>query len=182
VHNLDIMNWVLGSHPIRAVAGVGGRQVRTGEQYGHVFDHFAVEFEYPGDIRVYSQARQINGCENLVEEAVVGTLGKSNGKNLISLRNGTRWRFREKEAGNPYQQEHENLIASIRAGKPINEAAAVAESTMTAILGREAVYSGKSITWDDAMTSTARLGPEEYSLGSYPTPPVPMPGKYVLSG
>ena len=77
VHNLDVMNWVLGTHPIRAVAAVGGRQVRTGPQYGQVFDHFAVEFEYPNDVRMFSQARQINGIDNIVGEAVVGTHGTS---------------------------------------------------------------------------------------------------------
>lgn len=177
VHNLDIMNWVIGSHPVRAVAGVGGRQVRTGKQHGHIFDHFAVEFEYPDGVRVFSQCRQINGCDNLVEEAVVGTFGQSNCKNSIVTRRGGIWRFRGKDP-NPYRQEHEDLIASIRAGQPINVAKAVAESTMTGILGREAVYSGKAVDWETAMKSTHRLGPEKYELGPYPTPEVAMPGRY----
>jgi predicted dehydrogenase len=178
VHNLDIMNWVLGGHPVRAVAAVGGRQVRTDPKFGQVFDHFAVEFEYPGDVRMFSQARQINGCDNLVEEAVVGTGGTSNCKNYVSAKGGSRWRFRGPDP-NPYQQEHEDLIASIRSGKPINEARNVAESTMTGILGREAAYGGKAITWDEAMQCTKRLGPDKYDLGaSYPTPPVAMPGAY----
>lgn len=177
VHNLDIMNWVLGTHPIRAVSGLGGRQVRVGERHGHIFDHFAVEFEYPGDIRMFSQARQINGCDNLVEEAVVGTLGASNCKNSIKPKQGQAWRFRGQDP-NPYRQEHEDLIASIRAGSPINEAQAIAESTMTGILGREAVYSGKAVAWDEAMKSTKRLGPEKYEFGSYPIPEVAMPGSY----
>jgi predicted dehydrogenase len=177
VHNLDVMNWVLGSHPIRAVSGLGGRQVRTGKQYGHIFDHFAVEYEYPGGVHVFSQCRQISGCDNRVEEAVVGTLGESNCKNLITPRKGPAWRFRGDEP-NPYQQEHQDLIASIRAGAPINEAQAVAESTMTGIIGREAVYSGKAVDWDRAMQSTRRLGPERYEFGPYPTPEVAMPGRY----
>jgi len=97
VHNLDIMNWVLGAHPVRAVSGVGGRQVRTGPQHGHIFDHFAVEFEYPGEVRMVSQCRQTNGCDNKVEEAVVGTLGQSNCKNIIKPKQGEGWRFRGKE-------------------------------------------------------------------------------------
>jgi myo-inositol 2-dehydrogenase/D-chiro-inositol 1-dehydrogenase len=177
VHNLDIMNWVLGSHPVRAVSGLGGRQVRTGEVHGHIFDHFAVEFEYPGGIRMFSQCRQINGCLNLVEEAVVGTGGTSNCKDSIRAKSGQRWRFRESEPS-PYRQEHADLIASIRDGNPINEAQAVAESTMTGILGREAVYSGKAIEWDAAMKSTTRLGPAEYKFGPYPVPEVAMPGRY----
>ncbi|MCR4412354.1 MAG: Gfo/Idh/MocA family oxidoreductase [Thermoguttaceae bacterium] len=180
VHNLDIMNWVLGSHPVRAVSGLGGRQVRTGPEHGHIFDHFAVEFEYPGGVRVFSQCRQINGCDSKVEEAVVGTLGASNCANSIRVKKGESWRFRGKDP-NPYHQEHENLIASIRAGQPINEAQAVAESTMTGILGREAVYSGKAVEWDEAMKSTTRLGPDKYEFGPFPTPPVAMPGRYRFS-
>jgi predicted dehydrogenase len=177
VHNLDVMNWVLGAHPVRAVSGIGGRQVRTGKQHGHIFDHFAVEFEYPGGVRMFSQCRQINGCDNLVEEAVIGSKGESNCKDRIVPKSGDAWRFRGR-APNPYRQEHEDLVASIRAGQPINEARNVAESTMTAILGREAVYSGKAVEWDVAMQSTRRLGPQRYELGPYPTPDVAMPGTY----
>jgi predicted dehydrogenase len=180
VHNLDVMNWVLGAHPIRAVAGLGGRQVRTGKQHGHIFDHFAVEFEYPGGIRMFSQCRQINGCDGKVEETVVGTKGLSNCKDRIQPKTGDAWRFRGRDP-NPYRQEHEDLVASIRAGAPINEAQNVAESTMTGILGREAVYSGKAIDWDVAMQSTRRLGPERYEFGPCPTPEVAMPGTYRFS-
>ena len=145
VHNLDVMNWVLGAHPIRAVAGLGGRQVRTGKEHGHIFDHFAVEFEYPNGVRMFSQARQINGCDSMVEEAVVGTQGHEQLHRTASSRRRARPGASAARTPNPYQQEHEDLIASIRAGKPINEAQAVAESTMTGILGREAAYSGKAI-------------------------------------
>jgi myo-inositol 2-dehydrogenase/D-chiro-inositol 1-dehydrogenase len=177
VHNLDVMNWVLGAHPLRAVSGLGGRQVRTGKEHGQIFDHFAVEFEYPGGVSMFSQCRQINGCQNIVGETVVGTDGTSNCQDRIRSKSGKRWRFRQKEPS-PYKREHEDLIASIRAGNPINEAQAVAESTMTGILGREAVYSGKSLDWDTAMKSTHRLGPAHYEFGPYPIPEVPMPGRY----
>lgn len=177
VHNIDIMNWVLGAHPVRAVSGIGGRQVRTKPVHGHIFDHFAVEYEYPGGITMVSQARQINGCQNIVSEFVAGTGGTSNCANQINPRNGDRWRFRERE-GSPYRQEHEDLIASIREGKPINEARNMAESTMTAIIGREAAYSGQAVDWDTAMASTKRLGPERYELGPYPVPEVALPGIY----
>jgi predicted dehydrogenase len=177
VHNLDIMNWVLGAHPIRAISGLGGRQVRTGDRHGHIYDHFAVEFEYPGGISMFSQCRQINGCHNMVEEAIVGSAGRSNCRNSIEPKSGERWRFREREPS-PYQQTHEDLIDSIRIGKPLNEAQANAEATMTGILGREAVYSGQAIEWEKAMQSEQRLGPDKYALGPYPIPPVPMPGIY----
>ena len=177
VHNIDIMNWVLGAHPLKAVSGLGGRQVRTGKQHGHIFDHFAVEFEYPGGVSMFSQCRQINGCRNMVGETVVGTHGTSNCSNLIRPKSGETWRFREREPS-PYRQEHVDLITSIRDGNPINEAQAVAESTMTGIIGREAVYSGQEVQWDTAMKSTKRLGPQTYQLGPYPTPDVAMPGQY----
>ncbi len=180
VHNLDIMNWVLGAHPIRAVSGLGGRQVRTGDRHGHIYDHFAIEYLYPGGISMFSQCRQINGCHNMVQEAVVGTAGSSNCKDVIEPKGGERWRFRER-ARSPYQLTHENLIDSIRIGKPLNEAQANAEATMTGILGREAVYSGQAIDWDKAMQSEQRWGPDHYALGPYPIPPVPMPGIYRLT-
>lgn len=180
VHNLDIMNWVLGAHPLRAVSGLGGRQVRVGERHGHIFDHFAVEFEYPGGVSMFSQCRQINGCASTVGEVVVGTAGTSNCANTIQPKSGEKWRYRERELS-PYRQSHEDLIASIRAGQPLNAAQSVAEATMTGILGREAVYSGQAIQWDDAFKSTTRLGPERYELGAYPIPPVAMPGVYRMS-
>jgi len=179
VHNLDVMNWVLGAHPVRAVSGIGGRQVRTDAKYGNIYDHFAVEFEYPNGVTVFSQCRQINGCLNIVGEFVMGTKGHSDCRQTIQA--GTeRWRYRGPNP-NPYEQEHLNLIASIREGQPINEAEAVAYSTMTGILGREAVYSGQAISWDDAMQSTTRLGPDKYEFGPYPVQPVPMPGRYRFS-
>ena len=89
VHNLDVMNWVIGTHPIRAVSGLGGRQARVGDRQGHIYDHFAVEFEYPGGITVFSQCRQINGCDNIVGESVVGTKGTSNCSDRIETK-GTR--------------------------------------------------------------------------------------------
>jgi predicted dehydrogenase len=178
VHNLDIMNWVLQAHPIKAVSGLGGRQVRIGERHGNIFDHFAVEYEYPGGISMFSQCRQINNCKGTVGEMVVGTLGTSNCRDRIQLKGEEKaWRHRKRDA-NPYQQCHQDLIDSIQRGKPINEAQAIAESTMTGIIGREAVYSGQPIEWDKAMTSTTRLGPEAYEFGDYPIPEIAMPGTY----
>jgi predicted dehydrogenase len=180
VHNLDVMNWVLGTHPIRAVSGLGGRQVRHGDRQGHIYDHFAVEFEYPGGIAVFSQCRQIDGCRNIVGEEVIGTNGRSNCADRIEVKGGERWRFRG-PSPSPYQQEHRDLIASILAGNPINEARTIAESTLTGILGREATYSGQAITWDEVIRSRTHLGPAEYKFGPYPIPPVAMPGQYKFA-
>ncbi|MBU6403029.1 MAG: twin-arginine translocation signal domain-containing protein [Verrucomicrobia bacterium] len=99
----------------------------------------AVEYEYPGGVRVFSQCRQINGCDNRVNEALVGTQGVSDCHTVIQPRQGENGRFKAKEA-NPYQQEHADLIAGIRAGRPLNEARQVAESTLTGIMGRDSAY------------------------------------------
>ena len=159
VHNLDIMNWVFNAHPIKALA-LGGRQTRPNQNYGHIYDHFAVEFEYANGARVFSQSRQMNGCEGKVEEAVVGTKGTSNCKDWIRATDKKlAYRFREQDV-NPYQQEHQDLIDSIRQGKPLNEAKTVAESTLMAIMGWESAYSGRSVVWDELFKSTRQLGPE----------------------
>jgi hypothetical protein len=126
---------------------------------------------------MFSQCRQINGCDNKVEEAVLGTKGFSNCNNTIVVRGGQSYRFREQDV-NAYEQEHLNLINSIRAGKPLNEAKAFAESTLTGILGRESAYSGRTIEWEQLIKSETRLGPAKYEFGSLPFPEIPVPGKY----
>jgi predicted dehydrogenase len=179
VHNLDVMNWAIGAHPVKALA-MGGRQARPNKNYGHIYDHFAVEFEYPNGARMFSQCRQMNGCEGKVEEAVVGSKGTSNCKDWIRPKDGQLWRFRDKET-NPYQQEHQDLIDSIRAGKPLNEAKTVAESTLAGIMGRESAYAGRGIEWEEALNSKNRLGPEKCEFGPVPFPEVPMPGQYKFA-
>jgi predicted dehydrogenase len=184
VHNLDIMNWGFNTHPLKAL-GMGGRQVRTQQVHGHIFDHFAVEFEYPNGARMFSQCRQINGTEGRVEECFVGTKGMAavtnfGGNCYIKNHDGRMWRFRGPDV-NAYQQEHQDLIASIRSGQPINEAKNVAESTLVGIMGRESAYSGQTVEWEQALNSKLRLGPEKYEFGPYPVPPVAMPGKYRFS-
>lgn len=183
VHNLDIANWVLGTHPLKAY-GMGGRQARQHPIHGHIYDHFAIEFEYPDGVRVFSQSRQMHGCEGRVGEGFLGTKGTAwlaDGNNLILPKGGPNFRTRSSEDTNPYHQEHQDLIASIRAGQPLNAAKAVAETTLTGIMGREAAYSGQTIEWEDALNSKTRLGPEKYEFGPLPFPPVPMPGDHRLA-
>jgi predicted dehydrogenase len=178
VHNLDVINWAMNAHPVKALA-MGGRQARPNKNYGHIYDHFAVEYEYANGARMFSQSRQMNGCEGKVEEAVVGSKGISNCKDWIRPKTGQVWRFREKEV-NPYQQEHLDLINSIRNGTQLNEARAIAESTLTGIMGRESAYSGRSVEWDEILNSERKLGPEKYEMGDLPFPDVPMPGQYKV--
>lgn len=177
VHNLDVINWAMAAHPVRCV-GMGGRQVRISKDYGNIFDHFAVEYEYPNGAHVQSFCRQIPGCENNVSEQVVGTNGRWNS-------NGYRFDGKYKrrvriEERNPYEQEHIDLINSIRAGKPLNELRQVAESTLTAIMGRMSAYTGKAVTWDEALNSKQNLLPEKLAFGPLPTPPVAVPGQTEL--
>ncbi len=178
IHNLDVVNWAVNAHPLRAVS-LGGRQVRTSPAYGNIFDHFATELEYPNGVHVTSMCRQIPNCENNVSEAVVGTKGAWESRGY-RFSGSTKYRFREKEV-NPYVQEHIDLIASIREGKPLNELQRVAESTLTAIMSRMSAYTGKAVTWDEALNSTQDLMPATLAFGPLPTPPVAVPGQTALS-
>ncbi len=179
LHNIDVINWAMQAHPIKAY-GMGGRTVRTDAEFGHIYDQFCVEFEYEGGARLTSMCRQIDGCSDNIGEAVAGAKGTSNCQSIITGDTPWRWPARDKFR-NPYEQEHVDLIESIRAGKPLNEAQQVAESNLTAIMGRESAYSGKSIDWDSAMESKLDLSPAKFEFGPLPTPPVPLPGKYKFA-
>ncbi len=179
VHNLDVCNWAIGSHPIKCF-GMGGREVRTAPKYGHIFDHFAIEYEYPNGVVMQSYCRQIDGCKNQVAEGIHGSTGRAwtGGGTRIIGKNA--WQFTEKNP-NPYVVEHKDLIASITGnGKYLNEAKRVAESTLTAIMGRMSAYTGKELTWEDALNSELDLSPPAYEFGSLPTTEVAVPGKTPL--
>jgi len=173
VHNIDVMNWAFDATPVK-VMGMGGRQVRTAPEYGNIFDHFAVEFEYPNGVRVASQCRQIKGCADRVEEKIVGAKGQAFGYGEIL--GPSAWKF-EGDEPNPYVVEHADLIASIRAGKPLNEGRRIAESTMCAIMGRMSAYTGRALSWEWAMNSSKLdLTPKTMAFGPNPVDPVAVPG------
>ncbi|MDX2065014.1 MAG: Gfo/Idh/MocA family oxidoreductase [Fimbriimonadaceae bacterium] len=176
IHNLDVCNWAMQAHPVKAVS-LGGRQVRTDAAYGHIFDHFATEYEYANGVKMLSMCRQIDGTASRVSEHIVGSKAKSNAQTAIW--GGTKWRF-EGDRPNPYMLEHRNLIRSIREGKPINEGKQVAESTLTAIMGRMSAYTGAEVTWEQAMKSEEALVPGTLAFGNIETPPVAIPGKTSL--
>ncbi|MHC4210737.1 MAG: Gfo/Idh/MocA family protein, partial [Planctomycetota bacterium] len=180
VHNLDVVNWAVRAHPIRAM-GMGGRQVRTHPDYGHIFDHFAIEYEYPDHVHLTSMCRQIDGCANRVEEVIVGSVGHSVTRSGYAVVEGPHaWRF-EEENRNPYVQEQRDLIYSVNgAGPRLNETRTVAESTLTAIMGRMSAYTGKEVTWEQAMSSTLNLAPPVYEFTDLPMPPVAVPGQTEL--
>ena len=176
VHNIDVMNWAFGGPPTKAM-GMGGRQVRTEEKYGNIFDHFAIEYEYGDGVRVTSQCRQIDGCAGRVGEQLVGTKGTSDAHRTISGEG--RWRFEGQER-NPYEQEHADLIASIRGNEPLAEGERIAESTLTAIMGRMSAYTGKTITWEQALESNLDLLPKSWAFGPNPVAEVAVPGRTPL--
>lgn len=180
LHNLDVVNWAIGSHPVQAL-GMGGRQVRTAPEFGNIFDHFAVEFEYPNGVLVSSMCQQIHGCTSRVAERVVGTKGVAYADENNSFIEGQNPYKYEGDSPNPYVQEHVDLIASIRSNQPLNEGKRVAESTMTAILGRMSAYTGRALKWDWAMNaSKLDLSPAKYEMGDLPVRPVAVPGKTQL--
>jgi predicted dehydrogenase len=179
VHNLDVAIWALDEHPVRAV-GMGGRQVISEPERGQSYDHFAVDYEFPNGVHVMSMCRQIPDCANDVSETLVGSTGQwhSGGYRFTGK---SRSRVRVEHEVNPYVQEHIDLLESITTHKPINELKQVAESTLTAIMGRDSAYSGKAITWDQALNSKLDTFPQVLAWGPMTEPAVPKPGVFVLS-
>ncbi len=160
IHNLDVINWAKGfKYPVRA-QGLGGAEVRVGMDYGEIFDHHAVEFEYEDGARCFSYCRHIVGCWNSVSEHAQGTKGTSEiGRNVITPKDGEAWRYRGGER-NAYEQEHSDLYDAIRNNKDYNEAENGAMSTMTAILGRMATYSGQMVEMEKALKSEISIFPK----------------------
>jgi predicted dehydrogenase len=175
IHSLDKGAWALGDpSPLRAW-GIGGRQVRTEPKFGNIYDHHAVVYDFPNDVKMYSYCRQQAGCYNETSDVFIGTKGRATiipwRKHFIEGENP--WKFSGKE-GDMYDLEHEALFKSIREGKPINNGAYMANSTAIALLGRTATYTGQMIAWEDLMKSKQSLAPEKYSFDA--DPPI-LPGK-----
>jgi myo-inositol 2-dehydrogenase / D-chiro-inositol 1-dehydrogenase len=188
IHNLDVANWVMNSHPISAY-GMGGRQVRKSP--GQIWDHFAIEYEYPNGARVLSFCRHWGQSDDNVSEFVIGAKGTSNPAGSIKPNDGPAWRF-DADKRDGYVQEHADLIKSMLDSKPLNEGQRVAESTLTAVMGRMSAYTGRKIWWDKASAQAAGAGrnaatameskldtfPKDLDAkGTLPEPPVPMPDK-----
>ncbi len=182
VHNIDVVNWAFGALP-EQVHGVGGRQYRTEPQYGNIFDHFGVEFFYPGDVRTISTCRQIDGTSGNVSERLVGTKGVAlPDRGIIEGRSA--WEY-DGPNPNPYVQEHTDLIKSMRDGNPLNEGKQVAESTLCAIMGRESAYSRQQFktSWFLSRCTLNNLPPDDMKLSdSRPLEPFAIPGKYKMPG
>ncbi|CAN0586072.1 unnamed protein product, partial [Laminaria digitata] len=148
---------------------------------GNIVDHFSIEYEYANGMTMQSMCRQIDGCAGRVEEVLVGSKARSISRpGFAVIKGGNEWRFSE-DNRNPYEQEHTDLIASITgSGRYLNEAKRVAESTLTAVMGRMSTYTGKSVTWDHAMNSKLDLSPNTYAFTECPVRDVAVPGKTEL--
>ena len=184
VHNLDVCNWIMNGHPVKCW-GMGARQ-QLGDVSGEIWDNFAVEYEYPNGVRMFSYCGQIKRDWSSVSEGVAGTRGSSNPSGSIQPKGGSPWRFREK-ATDPYVQEHIDLITAIQKDTDLNEAKQVTDSTLTAIMGREAAYSGAGLDWETVLNSKFCYGPEQLytdcarmEFGAFRTLQPPMPNSHNI--
>ncbi len=191
IHNIDVVNWFKGAYPVKA-QGMGGRQVRKGKDHGEIFDHHYVEFIYPDGSILNSQCRHIPGTMSRVDEMLIGTKGVIRGDEatIKDAKGKELLRFDKKGENNPYQTEHDELFAAIAKGEyKFADAEIGAKSTMTAIMGRLATYSGQVIEWDKALNSGLDIMPKKYDWNALPPVvpnddgyyPVPTPGvtKYI---
>lgn len=167
LHNIDVCNWIMGTHPVKVHASGGASWRPQDEVHGNIYDHLSADFEYPNGVRMSSYCRQYpRGAYQQVNEIVACSKG--------------RLTLNQSKGAPGYVNEHTKLYKSIRGDGPyINEAMEVAESTLTCIMGREAAYSGLQLTWDQIMNSKQDLMPKtwDYNATNPPTP-FPVPGKY----
>ncbi|SMD42329.1 Predicted dehydrogenase [Aquiflexum balticum DSM 16537] len=173
VHNIDVANWVKNSYPVQAY-GTGGRQVRTGKEHGEIFDHHSITFTYADGTVIFSECRHFPGAANRVDESFQGTKGKvflsaGNHGNLTDYKGNALYTHNREDNPNPYQVEHNELFAAIVAGEyKFADAENAAKSTMTAIMGRYSTYSGKVVTWDEALNSNVNLMPDKLAWDAMP--------------
>ncbi|HET7180473.1 MAG TPA: dehydrogenase, partial [Chryseosolibacter sp.] len=183
IHNIDVMNWFKGAYPVKA-QGMGGRQVRTGKEYGEIYDHHYVEFEYADGSILNSQCRHIKGTYSRVDEMFVGTKGvvKCGAGQINSLNGKSLYKFDMSKENQPYQNEHDELFAAIAKGEfKFANAEYGAKSTMTSIMGRMATYSGQVMEWDKVLNSGISIQPAKYD---WDAPPPTLPdgnGYYAIA-
>ncbi len=185
IHTVDKMCWAFQDVPPLSATATGGRQQRVEEQFGHIYDHFAVSYEFPKDARGFIFCRQQAGCDNETADEVIGAEGTAriNGfRRLLTITGQNPWKYSGPK-NDMYLTEHEELFAAIRQGTPPNYGEALAHSTLAGIMGRMSAYSGKKITWEEALNSQEVLAPPEPLAWDMklPVPPVAMPGRTKFS-
>jgi predicted dehydrogenase len=173
LHNIDVCNWFMGTHPAEAIASGGAAWRPREEEYGNIYDHLHADFVYANGVHMSSHCRQYNNAPGNVSERIVGTKGIIDSAALRGAQLPV----------DPYVQEHTDMMNSILGKGPyINEAMAVAESTMTCLMGREAAYSGQKVTWDMMLNSQLDLLPKNFDYkAAVPVPPLPVPGVYKFT-
>ncbi len=182
VHSLDKAAWAMKDEPPAACTGVGGREVRSEPKWGNIYDHFSVTYEYENGAKLFAACRQMAGCEIDVSDYLIGTKGAASVmRHEITGENAWKHRSDRTRPKNMYQQEHDELFASIRIGQPINNGLYMSRSSLMAIMGRMSAYTGQRVTWDQALNSPERLGPEKYEWGSAPEVVVAVPGVTKLA-
>lgn len=168
VHMLDTCSWIMkDEYPVSAM-GLGGRQVRTGPEYGNIYDHHSVIYEYANGVKLNAYCRQWSGGVNDISAHVAGSKGTAliNQRGL-EITTDAKWRYDgQKNVGQ--QTEHDELFASIRDGKPINNGDYMTKTTLMAIMGRMATYTGQKIMWEQAMNSKENLSPDRYDWDAKP--------------
>lgn len=181
-HSIDKMCWAMGDALPERCTAVGGRQARPPvPETGDIYDHFAATFEYPGGVRGFHMCRHFPGCPSDNSDYIMGAAGTCtvNGWTGTHTIDGERpWRC-ESEPNDMYQQEHDELFASIRAGAARNDGERMCRTTLVAVMPRMAAYTGQVITPEQALASTERLGPGSYAWGTLPVPAVPVPGRRI---
>ncbi len=180
VHNLDVVNWVADSTPV-VCQGIGGRQVRTGAQFGNIFDHFAVRYEYKNGLTMFALATQIRGITTRVGNILHGTKGKAIvDRGSAQITGEKSWQYDGPSSSGDLEM-YAALIRGIREGKPINEGVRLAEATMTGIMGRMSSYTGRALKWDWVMNaSKLDLRPAKLEMRPLPVAPIAMPGRTPL--
>ncbi len=188
VHNIDICNWIMNDHPVKCW-GMGARQ-QLGNKPGEIWDNFAVEFQYANGVRLSSYCGQIKRTWSSVSEAAQGAGGACelhDGRNFIRTKDSKTWRPTGITEDNGYVNEHRDLITAILEDKPLNEARQVTDSTLTAIMGREAAYSGAEVEWDAMLNSKFAYGPDllyqdcsKMQWGAFRTLQPPMPSDHDI--
>jgi predicted dehydrogenase len=179
VHMLDVCAWVMnGEYPATAL-GIGGRAQRVGPDFGNIYDHHAVIYEWKDGARLHAYCRQQSGLRGDISVHVAGEKGiarlAERDRGLI-LETADKWTYTGAK-NNIYQTEHDELFASIRRGQPINNGDYMCKSTLMAIMGRMATYTGQQITWEQALNSKEDLSPDGYTWDSKPPPsPIAVPG------
>jgi predicted dehydrogenase len=178
IHTLDKMLWLMGDQPPVACVGMGGRQVRTQEEYGNVYDHFGVVYEWANGVKAFAFCRQMAACYNNNECYVLGTKGRA----LMlanKIESEAKWSYKG-DKPSMYDVEHVELFKAIREGKTINNGTYMSHSTLMAVMGRNSAYTGQRITWEQALASKEDLTPKAYEWGPVEMAPVQQPGTAKL--